>query len=199
LSPTDDAAVLVQSLNLELEPGRRLTVCGPSRAGRTALFRAVAGLHECGSGNIARPPHGQISFIPEHPYLPTSTLRELLAAGNHSNPVTDDQIHEILTHLGLASVIKHSGGLDVPKDWGDSLSFHETKIMAAAQTILAKPRYAFMMGLSALDESGRRRILDLMEANGITFVTFGSQRPDSGYQGACLELRDDGSWDLLKP
>ena len=33
-------------------------------------------------------------------------------------------------------------------------------------------------------------------ASGITCVTFGSQRPEPGYQGACLELRDDGSWNL---
>ncbi|HEX7262123.1 MAG TPA: SbmA/BacA-like family transporter [Luteolibacter sp.] len=195
-SPTDDAAVLVQSLNLELQPGRRLAVCGPSRAGRTALFRAVAGLHECGSGSIVRPPPGKVAFIPEHPYLPPGSLREMLVAADHSPPVTDDQIIEVLTHLGLASVIKHPGGLDVSRNWDDTLSFHDTKLMAAAQAILAKPIYAFMMGLSALDESGRQRISDLMEAHGIIFVTFGSQPPDSTYQGACLELRDDGSWDL---
>lgn len=98
--------------------------------------------------------------------------------------------------LGLTSVIRHPAAFEHPRDWEDSLSFQEMKLLATAQAVLAKPRYAFLMGLSALDETGRKRIVDLMAANGITCVTFGSQRPEPGYQGACLELRDDGSWSL---
>jgi putative ATP-binding cassette transporter len=196
LSPADETNVLVGNLDLQLASGRRMMIGGPNRAGRIALFRALAGLHERGSGKILRPASGEVAFVPESPYLPPCSLRELFESGDPAKSVTDDQIHEVLEKLGLTSVIRHPAGFEHPRDWEESLSFQEMKLVATAQAVLAKPRYAFLMGLSALDETGRKRIIDLMAANSIACVTFGSQRPEPGYEGGCLELRDDGSWHL---
>ena len=195
MSPTDDATVLVKGLNLDLEPGRRTMVFGSNRAGRMALFLASAGLHDSGTGSISRPPPGQVAFIPEHPYLAPCILRELLVPAHPASPVTDGQIQNVLERLGLVSLVKQLGGLDVRHDWQDLLSIREAKLIAVAQAVLAKPRYAFIVGLaSALEATVRQQVLDLMTASGITCVTFGSQRPDPTYQDACLELHDDGSW-----
>lgn len=194
--PEEDTSVLVKNLDLQLEPGRRMVVCGPNRAARTALFRAIAGLHEKGSGTIVRPSPPDVAFVPEHPYLPPATLRDILTPDHPSGEITDDKIHEILMSLGLTSLAKHPEELDAPQNWEDFLSFHEKKLVALGQVLLAKPRYAFLMGLSALDVTVRQRILDQMAASGITCVTFGTQLPDSTYQGGCLEIRDDGSWDF---
>jgi putative ATP-binding cassette transporter len=194
-SPTQEAVVLVDKLNLEMEAGPQMMVHGASQVGRIALFRACAGLHESGSGTIVRPPPGMVAFIPEQPYLPSSTLRELLVPASASNPVTDDQIHDLLREIGLAALIRQPGGLDVRQSWQDSLSIHETKLLAIAQAILARPRYAFLVEIeSAMSEIGRPKVLDLLEAAGTTCVTFGSKRPGPAYRGASLELREDGSW-----
>jgi putative ATP-binding cassette transporter len=191
--PADEAALLVDSLNLEVEAGRQLMVYGASQAGRIALFRACAGLHESGSGRIVRPPQGMVAFIPEQPYLPSSSLRELLVPTAAPSAATDDRIHELLTELGLAALIKQPGALDVRQNWQDFLPIHETKLLASAQAILARPRYAFLVEIES-DMTGRPKVLDLLEAGGITCVTFGSKRPGPAYRGASLELHEDGSW-----
>lgn len=195
LAPTDDASVLVKDLNVRLEPGRRVIVHGPNRAGRIALFRAAAGLHGCGTGTIDRPPAAQAAFLPEQSYLPTCTLRELLVPADAATAVTDDQIHDVLAQLGLTAVVKAEEDPATPRNWLDLLSFQEEKLMAIARAVLAKPRFAFIDELeSALDEAGCQRVLDLMTANGITCVLFGSQPPAPSYRGASLELHADGSW-----
>jgi putative ATP-binding cassette transporter len=196
ISPTDDAPVLVKDLNLRLDPGSLVRVCGSNRAGRTALFRAAAGLHECGTGSIERPPADQVAFLPEQPYLPPGTLRELLVPAGFSAEITDAQIQELLEKLGLGSVIKQNGGPDVPRNWQDSLSLQQEKLLAIARTLLAKPGFAFIDELeSALNDADRRRLLDLLAASGITCVLFGG--PAEGTcRATCLELHGDGSWTL---
>jgi putative ATP-binding cassette transporter len=196
ISPTDDAPVLVKDLNLRLDPGSLVRVCGSNRAGRTALFRAAAGLHECGTGSIERPPADQVAFLPEQPYLPPGTLRELLVPAGFSAEITDAQIQELLEKLGLGSVIKQNGGPDVPRNWQDSLSLQQEKLLAIARTLLAKPGFAFIEELeSALNDADRRRVLDLLAASGITCVLFGG--PAEGTcRATCLELHGDGSWTL---
>ncbi len=194
ISPADDAPVLVKNLNLRLDPGSLVRICGSNRAGRTALFRAAAGLHECGTGSIERPPADQVAFLPEQPYLPPGTLRELLVPAGASEEITDAQIQELLGKLGLGSLLKPNERTDVPRNWQDSLSLQEEKLLAIARTLLAKPRFAFIDELeSALNDADRRRVLDLLDASGITCVLFGSPT-DGTCSGACLELHGDGSW-----
>lgn len=194
ISPADDAPVLVKNLNLRLDPGSLVRICGSNRAGRTALFRAAAGLHECGTGSIERPPADQVAFLPEQPYLPPGTLRELLVPAGASEEITDAQIQELLEKLGLGSLLKPNERTDVPRNWQDSLSLQEEKLLAIARTLLAKPRFAFIDELeSALNDADRRRVLDLLDASGITCVLFGSPT-DGTCSGACLELHGDGSW-----
>jgi putative ATP-binding cassette transporter len=193
LSPAADGAVLVKDLTVRLESGQRTMIHG-NRAARTALFRAAAGLHECGSGRIDRPPAAQVAFLPEQSYLPPGTLRELLVPGGDA-AIPDARIHELLEQLGLTAVVKPHENPETPRNWLELLSFQEEKLMAVARAVLAKPRFAFVDELeSALDAAGRQRVLDLLAANGITCVTFGGLPPDAAYHGASLELRDDGSW-----
>ena len=46
-----------------------------------ALFRATADLWDHGSGRIVRPTQRCLCFLPERPYLPPGTLREILVSG----------------------------------------------------------------------------------------------------------------------
>lgn len=195
LSPTEDAAVLVKELNARLDPGKRVTVCGNNRAGRTALFRAAAGLHGYGIGRIDRPRAEELAFLPEQPYLPSGTLRELLVPAVAASAVSDGAIREVLNQLGLGTVVKPQEGFDSPRNWLESLSFREEKLMAVARALLATPRFVFIDALeSALDESECQRVLELLTANGATCVLFGDSCADSRVRGACLELHEDGSW-----
>ncbi|MES2470233.1 MAG: SbmA/BacA-like family transporter [Verrucomicrobiota bacterium] len=194
-SPAEDAAVLVKDLNLTWPPGHRVIVHGSNRAGRIALFRAAAGIHGSGTGNIVRPPADQVVFLPERPFLPPCRLRELLVPDRASAGISDDQIDEVLSELGLAAIVHDRNAADEPRNWRETLSFREAKLMGVAQAILARPQFAFIDELdSSLDEAGRQMVLDLLSRHHITCISFGSGGPPPSYQGASLELHDDGSW-----
>jgi putative ATP-binding cassette transporter len=174
-----------------------VTVAGSNRAGRTALFRAAAGLHSCGKGRIARPLRSKVAFLPEQSYLPQVSLRELLTPTGSAG-LTDEQLRDALVEFGLGTVVKQQESFDTPRNWLDALSFREEKLMAIARASLTQPKYMFFDELdSSLDATDRQQVLGHLAAKGITCVLFGNL-PDPESTGPCLELRDDGSWNWLQ-
>jgi ABC-type uncharacterized transport system fused permease/ATPase subunit len=77
---------LVQNLNLRISQGDRVIIMGPSGVGKTTLLRSLAGLWPRGSGTIHRfgslvvagGGGGDIFFVPQRPYLPLGSLRDLV-------------------------------------------------------------------------------------------------------------------------
>jgi putative ATP-binding cassette transporter len=197
LSPTEDATAWIKDLNVEIQPAALVMVAGSNRAGRTALFRAAAGLHSCGKGRIARPLRSKVAFLPEQSYLPQVSLRELLTPTGSAG-LTDEQLRDALVEFELGTVVKQQENFDTPRNWLDALSFREEKLMAIARASLTQPKYMFFDELdSSLDATDRQQVLGHLAAKGITCVLFGNL-PDPESTGPCLELRDDGSWNWLQ-
>jgi len=81
-----DRAVLVSDLALEVTKGTNLLIMGPSGTGKTTLLRSLAGLWPLGEGTVTmygervRAGRGvaDIFFVPQRPYLPLGTLRDIV-------------------------------------------------------------------------------------------------------------------------
>jgi vitamin B12/bleomycin/antimicrobial peptide transport system ATP-binding/permease protein len=69
----------VKEANVQIKPGARVLVVGEPGAGKTLLFRALAGLWPWGSGTVRRPKGQSIYYMPRAAYWPPGTLREALA------------------------------------------------------------------------------------------------------------------------
>ena len=69
-----DGRVTLDQARVEVMPAERVLILGDPGAGKSALFRAIAGLWPCGTGTIRLPPQDEIVFMPDRPYLPLGTL-----------------------------------------------------------------------------------------------------------------------------
>src|SRR6201984_820570 len=70
---------LISDVNLQLKHGDRLLISGPSGVGKSTLLRAIAGIWPFGHGEIRIPADARILFLPQKPYLPIGTLREVVS------------------------------------------------------------------------------------------------------------------------
>jgi putative ATP-binding cassette transporter len=186
---------LLKGLNVSFVAGKRVLVTGANEAGKHALFRASAGLHDVGSGALLRPPMGKVAFLPEQPYVPRSTLRELLVPSGFDKEISNDTVLAVLKDVGLGHVVDKHDGFEEPCDWHELLSFSEEQLLAVARLILSGANFAFFdRPHSALVGETLGRILRLLASRNITCVSFGNGPPQPEHHDCCLELNEDGSW-----
>src|SRR5947208_4432036 len=186
--------VLVRELSVSVPRGTRVLIVGPNEAAKVALFRATAGIWENGHGRIVRPGLDAILFLPERPYLPPGTLRDVLVRTGRED-IGDEQIASSLHGLGLESVLERMGGLDVERDWDDALSLGEQQLLSVARVVLATTRFVFLeRPRTAFGSEQVDRILSLLSERSITYLTLGDGGDGLDDYDAVLELAGDGGW-----
>lgn len=192
----DGSELLVSRLRLTLGPGTRLLVTGTDDA-RRALFRATALGRESREGHIVCPAPERISFLPERPYLPVGTLRELLVLRGHDAEFSDHRIYSVLNELGLEPALRRVGGLDVEGDFAHQLSLGEQQLVAVARVVLAAPAFVILQSPAAtLAPEQLARVLATLSRASITYLVFGGESGTSDAWDVVLELHAGGSWHL---
>jgi putative ATP-binding cassette transporter len=191
---------LVKDLRLSIPVGTNALILTPSESAKTALFRATAGLWELGEGEIVRPNHDDILFLPDRPYIPPGTLREVLLRTGSEGRFTDEQILSTLHGLRLDQALVRGGGLDVERSWPDLLSLAEQQLLAFSRVLLAKPAFAFLDHPSrALSECQSDDLLQTLRRNGITYLTLGDEDDKLAFYDLVVEIAEDGSWKVTSP
>jgi vitamin B12/bleomycin/antimicrobial peptide transport system ATP-binding/permease protein len=195
LTSPDDSQVLVGHLSLTIPRGTNVLVVGPIEAARVALFRATAGLWRDAQGALVRPPFDEMFFLPQRPYLPPGTLRDLVLRTGQEQRIGDERIQSVLAELGVDHIPSRAGGMEVERDWQVLLSLGEQQKLAAARLILARPAYAILDRLStSLAQSEVRRVLERLRSHSISFVYFAETKDLSDLCEIILELNADGTW-----
>ena len=195
-----DGRVLVRDLSLSIPAGVCLLVRSTSEAAEKALFRATADLWYHGEGRILHPGHDEIFFLPERPYLPPGTLRDILLRTGEEELVPDERILDSLKTLNLEHVLEKAGGLDVERKWGDILSLGEQQRLSFARVLLTEPRFVFLDHPSrGMSECPLGDLLALLRRQGITYLTLGDGTDDARFYDRLLEIEADGSWRLRPP
>lgn len=189
-----DGRTAVRALTVSIPSGTRTLVLGPDEAAKVALLWATAGVWDQGEGRIIRPGPEGIMVLPERPYLPTGTLRELLVPAGDA-PASDERVMTVLRQLHVEDTAVRAGGLDVEQAWATMLSLGEQQLFSAARLVLGAPRFAFLHRISTtLSAEQVDDVLRLLAEHGITYLTFEQSAHLRDRHDAVLQLAADGGW-----
>jgi putative ATP-binding cassette transporter len=155
-----DGRKLIENLSAKVEAGDRVLISGPSGSGKTTLFRALSGLWPFGKGQVDLPPADKTLFLPQRPYLPTGTLREVVLYPNGTAGFDDSAVREALDAVNLGHL---TGRLDENANWSMSLSIGEQQRLAIARALLLKPNWLYLdEATAALDAPNEQRMYQLI-------------------------------------
>jgi len=184
---------LMEDIDLDFRRGDNALISGPTGSGKSTLFRAIAGIWPFGRGEIRMPAHGRSLFLPQKPYLPIGTLREVVSYPNLPGAVDDAVLRETLVAVGLPELV---GRLDESAHWALRLSPGEQQRIAFARALVQKPDWLFLdEATSAVDESGEARLYALLRDRlpGTTLLSVGHRSSLRPFHARQLVLTPNGA------
>jgi putative ATP-binding cassette transporter len=191
----DSGEPLVRGLDFVMPERSSVLVNGPNEAARHALFHLLAGRWERGGGSVVLPEANRLMFLPERPYLPPGTLRQLLRVETGDVRVSDLRTSQALRLLKLGEVINRVGGLDVARDWSEALSLAEQQLFSCVRAIAANPDFiVFDRPGTALREAELSRVISSFRQMGQGSLMFGGTGESHELFDAVLAIEEDGSW-----
>ena len=190
---------LLQDLSVKLQTGQGMLIRGMSGCGKSSVLRTLAGLWDSGQGTIIRPPLEEILFLPQRPYMVLGTLRNQLLYPQVNNPISDQELHQVLQQVNLPDLAARFDGFDSERDWADVFSLGEQQRIAFARILIAKPKYVILdEATSALDVKNEENLYRNLLALGTTFISVGHRPTLVKYHHLILELSESEDWQLKR-
>ncbi|MEO8156646.1 MAG: ABC transporter ATP-binding protein/permease [Betaproteobacteria bacterium] len=187
-----DGSPLMASSNATVRPGDSLLVRGPSGSGKSTLFRAIAGIWPFGSGRVQMPDRSATLFLPQRPYLPIGTLRDVIAYPARDRIFSEESARDALSAVGLGHLV---GRLNEQQNWSMQLSPGEQQRVAFARALLQQPAWLFLDEATAsLDEPAEQQLYRLLKERlpRTTLVSIGHRSTLLPFHARVMELKDDG-------
>jgi vitamin B12/bleomycin/antimicrobial peptide transport system ATP-binding/permease protein len=180
---------LVSDTNLDITQGSRVLIQGPSGSGKSTLFRAIAGIWPFGQGRIRQPADFDVLFLPQRPYFPLGTLREVVSYPARAEAHSNAQVEDVLAAVGLPDLIPR---LDESANWAQQLSGGEQQRVAFARALLEQPAWLFLdEATSSLDDASQAQLYELLtqRLKSTTIVSIAHRSELARYHAQRLELR----------
>jgi putative ATP-binding cassette transporter len=150
---------MLEERKVEVRAGEHVLVVGEPGAGKTLLFRALAGLWPWGAGRIGRPSGATVFFMPRQPYLPPGTLREVLA---YPQSVENFEPHAFTDALERVGLRRLAPMLDGTSQWHPELTWDDQQSLMLARLLIHEPRWVVIDEvLDAIDRETRTRALEI--------------------------------------
>jgi putative ATP-binding cassette transporter len=150
---------LLDNASLAMPRGRSTVISGRSGSGKSTLFRAIAGIWPFGAGTVRRPA-GTTLFLPQKPYIPLGTLREVVTYPAVAGSIADGAVAAALVSVGLAALVPE---LDTDEPWAQRLSGGEQQRLAVARALLLRPDWLYLDEATAsLDPEGEAELYHLL-------------------------------------
>jgi putative ATP-binding cassette transporter len=184
---------LVEGVSLDFRPGDTALISGPTGAGKSTLFRAIAGIWPFGRGEIRLPRDRRVLFLPQKPYLPIGTLREVVSYPTPAAGIDDAAIRDALQAVGLPQLAPR---LDERAHWALALSPGEQQCIAFARALVQKPDWLFLdEATSAVDEETEVRLYSLLRERlpATTLVSVGHRSTLRAFHARRLVVTPNGT------
>lgn len=188
--------LLLKNLELEVQAGDRLLITGASGSGKSTLMKTLAGIWPFGQGTIHIPQKESMLFLPQKPYLPLGTIREILSYPEEAGFVTEQRLGEIMKMCKLGEFVER---LDDNENWAQILSLGEQQRIAFARALLHRPQWLFMdEATSALDEQTEMAMHRLIheQLSGSAIISVGHRSTLMEYHDRALNITEAGGWKL---
>ena len=193
-----DGRIGVHQLSVSIPQGTRTLVHAADEAAKVPLLWATAGVWDSGEGRVIRPGTDRVRFVPERPYLPPGTLRELLAPSGSAAAISDQTILTVLRTLHVEGIAARVGGLDAEEHWDAVLSLSEQQLLSVARVVLAAPQFAILHRIgTTLDDERVADVLRALSAHAITYVVLEQSEGVHDRYDVVLHLATDGTWTPL--
>jgi len=179
---------LLSGFNIAVASGDHLLIKGPSGSGKSTLFRAIAGIWPFGAGQVRLPRDFRALFLPQRPYFPLGTLRQMVTYPGAPDTFTDTQVCGALEATGLGSLTER---LDEQQNWAQQLSGGEQQRVAIARALLHRPRWLFLdEATSALDEPSQAQMYQLIRdmLKDTTIISIAHHNALTDFHGKVLDL-----------
>jgi len=151
---------LVAAGDIVVAPRDRVLVTGPTGAGKSTLFRAMAGIWPFGRGRIEVPQGATVMMLPQRPYFPVATLAEAVSYPAEPGTFSPERIAEALHAVGLPALAER---LAEEAHWNRMLSLGEQQRLGIVRALLHAPDYLFLDEATAsLDEPGEAALYRLL-------------------------------------
>jgi putative ATP-binding cassette transporter len=199
LAPQEGQAI-IEDLCVDIRRGQHLAILGPHRTGMDLLIRATAGMWTTGQGRLVRPRLYDVMFLPQRPFSTYGSLRQQLIYACPENGITDDTILAVLRAVQFEPALQRVGGLDAEGDWSKLLLIGEHQVLAFAQLLLVRPRFAFLdEAISAVDPAHRQKLYTILSQTSITYISISNDPMLLPFHDRVLELCPDGTWSMYAP
>lgn len=154
---------MLEERKVDVKAGEHVLVVGEPGAGKTLLFRAIAGLWPWGAGRIGLPRDAVLFFMPRQPYLPPGTLREVLA---YPQGVENFERHAFTDALERVGLPRLAPLLDRSTQWEPELNWDDQQSLMLARLLIHAPRWVVIDGmLDAIDGETRARALEIFSSD----------------------------------
>ena len=140
-----------------IKPGERVLIVGEPGAGKTLLFRALAGLWPWGSGSVTRPEGQGIYYMPRSAYWPPGTMREALAYPSEPGEIKRKVFKDALQDLKLQ---EFEPILDKDRHWQEEFTDDQLTRLTFVRLLIHQPAWV------VIDE-----VLDFVDADFRALVT----------------------------